>query len=247
MNNLRYYSFFSDKETENIKKFFNIYIILQNIEMKFKFIINGISGISGISGINRISRINGINKTRKKCFMCLLKYLIAKKYIYKTTDTIDVFTNKNIYGSIFKSSYPSFDSIVNKNSISNEIIKQLNVYLSEENNNMNNVNNMENMNFKLSLTENIKTNKITGINTVNPYIKLKNNNIRFINKQLFDYSELWKLSLISIRFGYSIDEILECKNNYEIECIYIGPKNISFENYIKSFSAIYILIYSIIR
>ena len=117
----------------------------------------------------------------------------------------------------------------------------MNVYFSEEPKKKQSLYN--NLQFKLVLSEELKTNNIIGLKTLNPANRVgSNNSIRIKNRYSFEFYSLWRLDLTIVKSGYSINEASESNEVYEIECEYIGPKDISFNKFIKSLSNVYIMI-----
>ena len=50
------------------------------------------------------------------------------------------------------------------------------------------------------------------------------------------------MDLTIVKSGYSIKEANESREIYEIELEFVGGNNISFDNFLKSFSNLYILL-----
>ena len=224
---LNKYLFFTNKEVENIKKFFDIYMKADNLEMECRIIKKGKKGSS----------------VDKFTFLYFLDYLLLLNNTpVSQSNTIDVSAiKKEVWEPTRRSSYSSVDNIINKNSISNETKKQLNVYFSEEPKKKQSLYN--NLQFKLVLSEELKTNNIIGLKTLNPANRVgSNNSIRIKNRYSFEFYSLWRLDLTIVKSGYSINEASESNEVYEIECEYIGPKDISFNKFIKSLSNVYIMI-----
>ena len=167
-------------------------------------------------------------------FMYLYSFLI-KNYELQNETTIDIIENNG--KSKNRSSYSSIQDIYINNSIVNETKQQLKYFISTSKGKLYN-----DLLFKLVLSEEVKTNKITPLKKItkeNPYGT--NNIIRMKNRYSFTISSLWRLDLTVVKTGYSINDAANNNDTFEIECEFIG-RDVPFEHFIKSFSNIYTFI-----
>ena len=171
-------------------------------------------------------------------FMYLYEYL-SKNFETIHNPTIDIIEySDDKLAPKNRSSYKSVDDITNRKSIVNEQKKMKQFFVSkQEKKNLYN-----NLLFKLSLSEEIKTNNIIGLKKITREKPSGHNNtIRLKNRFSFKISDLWLVDLTIVKMGYTINDANSKNDTYEIECEFIGEK-VSFEHFIKSFSNIYMFI-----
>ena len=114
-------------------------------------------------------------------------------------------------------------------------VQQQKIYFSEPSK-------LFNLQFKLSLAREIKNSTIIGTEFIREG-KKSNNNIRMKKRYSFDIRGIWRIDATIVKSGFSIQEVQSKNETYEIECEFIGNiSNIKFDNFLKSFSNIYILI-----
>ena len=93
----------------------------------------------------------------------------------------------------------------------------------------------------MALSEEYLTDKVIGFKTILLDKRAGiNNSIRVKNRYSFT-TRLWRIDLTVVNSGYSVNELKDKREDYEIECEYIGGK-ISFKSFINSFSNLYILL-----
>jgi len=170
------------------------------------------------------------------------KYLwdfLVKNYEMKNMNSIDIIELSDSYKKA-RSSYKSVEDIYNKKSIINETKTPIQSVIS----NASKQKLYNNLIFKLSLSEELKTNNLISLKKItkeNP--SGFNNMIRFKNRYSFKLNELWVIDLTIVKTGYSLEDAASKNDVYEMECEFTGEK-IPFEHFIKSFSNIYMFILS---
>jgi hypothetical protein len=215
--------FFTKSEIDNISKIWNVYSSDPiNKELEFRVIKKGKQGSS----------------VDKFTFMYLYEYLITQFEVTQT-NTVDIAeqrTDKS--GPTFRSTYASLEDVPLGKSIINEMKRPIKIFFQNDPKETL----YNNMQFKLALSEESKTNKVIGFKTMVPGKRAGiNNNIRIKNRYSFTIG-IWRIDLTVVISGYSTEEIKDKREDYEIECEFIGKKDISFNRFIKSFSNLYILL-----
>jgi len=208
---------FNKNEIKNIKNFYDTMILnkSKNLELEFRILRKG-------------SNQPTIDKST---FEYILEFLL-KSFPVEITNTVDTSVQKQT-GALpkFRSTYSTMQDLVSGNSIKNEAKKTLlRPYFSD-------VSKLFNLQFKLNLSEELPTSKVIGLSEEGV-----NNNIRIKKRYSFNIGGLWRIDATIVKSGYSIPDVESKNETYELECEYIGGMTISFQNFLKSFSNLYILI-----
>ena len=214
--------FFTKSEVNNISEIYSEYSKNpKNKELEFRLIKKGKQGSS----------------VDKFTFMYLYEYLITQFEVVQT-NTVDVARPRiDKSGPTLRSTYSSVADI-NIKSIINETKKSIKIFAPNGPKEVL----YGNIIFKLALSEETQTENVIGFKTLVLDKKSGiNNNIRIKNRFSFQVGNLWRIDLTVVKSGYSLDELKDKREDYEIECEFIG-KNIPFNTFIKSFSNLYILL-----
>lgn len=205
-------SFFTKHEVNNIKTFYEAYNQGKQ-ELEIRLVKKG-------------KKDSSVDKS-------IFNYLLESLNVNKIkTFTIDVSARGEDFAS-YRSSFNSFEDLTSGKSTLNETKSSImRPYLSQENK-------VTNILFKLALSEETKTSRVTPLVSVIDG-KRVHNLIRIKDRTSFDIGS-WRIDLTAVKSGFSIDEANSKPEVYEIECEYIGTK-VPFEQFLASFNQIYILI-----
>jgi len=212
--------FFTDRETKNIKTFYDTFKQNEKSELEFRLVKKG----------RKDSSVD------KSIFNYILEYMVSN-YVPQRKYTIDILSRKD--EPTIRSTYSSFEEVLYGRSILNQSKRSLlRPYISEENKQ----GLYNNIIFKLALSEELESKKtiplITEVDGKNIY-----NLIRIKDRISFEIGNLWRIDMTIVKSGYSIQEAQNKNETFEIECEFIGSiKNISFNSFLKSFSKLYILL-----
>jgi hypothetical protein len=204
---------FTKNEINNIKKIYER--LVPGLELEFRIIKKGKKG-------------EGVDQGT---FNYLLEFLIAN-YPFELSETIDASVQKqNRSEPTFRSTYRTFEDLERGNSMNNQMKTSLvRPFVSDDSK-------FFNLIFKLALSEELPTTKVIGLKTGDT-----NNNIRIKKRYSFQIGGVWRIDATVVKSGYSIKDVMEKNETFEVECEFIGQTNISFQSFLKSFSNLYILI-----
>ena len=217
--------FFTPKEIESIKEVYLKIPDVKNPEFEcriYNFTKNKKSGLN-------------INKSE----FFYLHDFFWRSFPMEMENTVDLYLNtfskiKN------RSTYNDLENVYSQNPIlstAKQSIKSYSLVPSDPKNKLYN-----NLTMKIDLSTEEPSDKIIGIKSQLDTRKVTNN-IRIKSRKSFRINELWRVDFTRIKTSYSISDVLEKNELYELECEYIGG-NIPFDDFIKSLNDLYIIILS---
>ena len=213
--------FFNSSEVQKIKKIYNI-LVGENLELEFRIFTN-------------TKKNTVIDKTN---FYYLLDFL-WDSFEHTHSETIDIYLNKKeLSKKKYRSTYASLNDVLKGKSLENIAKQTIESFTSKSESKLYN-----DLTFKLDISTEEPSGKL---------IKLKNqvdneiftNMIRSKNRYSFLINGLWRADLTKIKTGYVLAEIASKNDTYECECEFIGPRDISFEVFLRSMNDLYMLILS---
>jgi hypothetical protein len=217
--------FFTPKEIESIKEVYLKMPDVANPEFEcriYNFTKNKKSGLN-------------INKTE----FFYLHDFFWRSFPMEIENTVDLYLNtfskiKN------RSTYKNLSDVYSGNAIlstAKQSIKSYSLIPSDPKNKLYN-----NLTIKIDLSTEEPSEKVIGINSQIESRKVTNN-IRVKSRKSFRINELWRVDFTRIKTSYSISDVLEKNELYELECEYTGG-NIPFDDFIKSLNDLYMIILS---
>jgi hypothetical protein len=188
----------------------------------------------------RIYKIGKASKTLDKFTFYYLQDYFLQNFKYIVSDTIDITENRSMKSSKIRSTYYNYYlDVVNGASIHNEYKEKVSDYTFEPKNVKNKLYN--NLGFKLALSNEIETNKVVGLRS-QVAGKIVNNQIRFKNRYSFTINKLWQVDMTKVISGYTLEDLKDKNETFELECEYIGDETLNFEDFITSMDNLFKLI-----
>jgi hypothetical protein len=217
--------FFTPKEIESIKEVYLKIPEVKNPEFEcriYNFTKNKKSGLN-------------INKGE----FFYLHDFFWRSFPMEIENTVDMYLNT--FSKIkYRSTYDNLDDIYSGSSRLNtakQSIKSYSLVPSDPKNKLYN-----NLTMKIDLSSEEPSDQIIGVKTQIEARKVTNN-IRVKSRKSFKINELWRVDFTRIKTSYSISDVLEKNEMYELECEYIGG-NIPFDDFLKSLNDLYMIILS---
>lgn len=162
-------------------------------------------------------------------------------YQFTYSETIDAAIQKLEYSEpTLRSTYRNIQDLKDGRSILNEKKRPLKLVFSEvPKKNQVLYNGLQ---FKLNLSTEEKSNEVIKLVYYREGVP-SNNSLRIKKRTSFEIGGLWRIDMTVVKSGYSIKELLNKNDTFEIECEFVGDiSKITFANFVKSFSNLYILI-----
>jgi len=217
--------FFTPKEIESIKEVYFKIPEIKNPEFECR-----------IYNFSK-NKKSGLNINKSEFFY--LHDFFWRSFPMEIENTIDLYLNtfskiKN------RSTYRTLADIYSKNAYNNTEKQSIKSYTLVPSNPKNKLYN--NLTMKIDLSTEEPSDKIIGIQNQLDSRKVTNN-IRVKSRKSFRVNELWRVDFTRIKTSYSISDVLDKNEIYELECEYIGG-NIPFDDFLKSLNELYMLILS---
>jgi hypothetical protein len=181
----------------------------------------------------------------KFTFNYLLEFLNLNFTLEQNT-TIDVIKNQGtLYDRRFKyrSSYKSFQDLINGKSILNE--EKISYFLFDSNKPRSLMERTDTYGFKFEKNKSLYNEilfrmSLSEEKSTSEVVLMGNGNmIRYKERYSFNFSDLWRIDLTKVKSGYSEEQVNSSAESYELECEFIGPKDTSYEVFLSTYNQLY--------
>ena len=216
--------FFNSKEIKSIKEVYSKIPDTPNPEFECR-----------ILNFTKMKKSSGMTKS---CFFYLLGFF-WKHFPIESENTVDAYLNV-FSKSKKRSTYASIADIYSQRSISNMTKESVKSYMLVPTNYKKKLYN--NLTMKIDLSKEDPSDFVVGVKSQIDG-KIVTNSIRVKSRKSFRVNELWRVDFTRTKTSFSISDVLEKNEIYELECEFMG-KNIPFDNFIKSLNDLYTLILS---
>jgi len=216
--------FFTEIEIKEIKNIYDLYIneYTQNYELEFRIFTSSKKNIS-------------MNKSN---FFYLLDFF-WRSYPIIFDNSIDIYLNNPKDKKKYRSTYLNIKDIYEAKSIENTTKSSLKRYTQKENSEKL----YNNLIFRADLSTENRTDKVINLRSQLGNQRVENM-IRIKTRKSFRVNSLWQVDFTRIRTSYSIQDIMEKNETFEVECEYKGGPQISFKEFLDSLNELYKLILS---
>ena len=216
--------FFTEIEIQEIKNIYDLYIndYTPNYELEFRIFTGSKKNIS-------------MNKSN---FFYLFDFF-WRSYPIIFDNTIDIYLNNPKDKKKYRSTYLNVKDIYEAKSVENTTKSSIKRYTQKENSEKL----YNNLIFRADLSTEYKTSKVINLKSQlgNQIVE---NMIRIKTRKSFRVNSLWQVDFTRIRTSYSIKDIMEKNETFEVECEYTGGPEINFKEFLDSLNKLYKLILS---